>query len=117
MNNKKKICAFVLAPKIPESDETILNLKILSGIFYPLGLCLPNGCCAKTFAALFYFVAFEDFSVSFLNFLWYFDYHLFVYFAKGFLACSFLCKLSALDCDCFEFRAVVESFCRYALNV
>lgn len=32
MNNKKKIGAFVLAPKIPESDETILDLKILSGI-------------------------------------------------------------------------------------
>lgn len=32
MNNKKKICAFVLAPKIPESDEAALELKILSGI-------------------------------------------------------------------------------------
>lgn len=32
MNNRKKIGTFVLAPKIPESDETILDLKILSGI-------------------------------------------------------------------------------------
>lgn len=32
MNNKKKIGAFMLAPKIPESDEIILDLKILSGI-------------------------------------------------------------------------------------
>lgn len=34
MNNKKKIGAFVLAPKIPESDEVALELKILSGINY-----------------------------------------------------------------------------------
>lgn len=32
MNNRKKIGTFVLAPKIPENDETILDLKILSGI-------------------------------------------------------------------------------------
>lgn len=52
MNNKKKIGAFVLAPKIQESDETILDLKILSGIFYPLGLCLPSGYCAKLLTTL-----------------------------------------------------------------
>lgn len=32
MNNKKEIGAFVLALKIPESDEAALKLKILSGI-------------------------------------------------------------------------------------
>ena len=43
MNNRKKIGTFVLAPKIPESDETILDLKILSGIFIHWDYVFPIG--------------------------------------------------------------------------
>ncbi len=42
MNNRKKIGTFVLALKIPESDETILDLKILSGIFIHWDYVFPT---------------------------------------------------------------------------
>lgn len=61
--------------------------------------------------ALSYSVAFKDFSVCLFNLSWYFDYHLFAHFAKALLACNFLSKQCCLNCDCFEFRAIVESFC------
>ena len=61
--------------------------------------------------ALSYSKAFKDFNVCHFNLLWYFNYHLFAHFAKALLACSFLSKQCCLNCDCFEFRAIVESFC------
>ena len=66
---------------------------------------------------LFHLEAFEGLSVRFLDLLRYFDYHLLVYFAKALLACSFLGEQCCLNCDCFEFRAIVESFCLNYLYV
>ena len=61
--------------------------------------------------ALSYSKAFKDFNVCHFNLLWYFNYHSLAHFAKALLACSFLGEQYCLNCDCFEFRAVFESFC------
>ena len=76
---------------------------------------MPSG--IVFYFALSYLKSFKDFSVYLFNLLWYFDYHSLAHFAKALRACSFLGEQCCLNCDCFEFRAIVESFCLNYLYV
>ena len=66
---------------------------------------------------LFHLEAFEDFNVCLLYLLWYFDYHLLVYFAKALLAGGLLGEQCCFDYYVLKAWALVEGFVGYLDNV